>query len=149
MESIPGLGGPADRPAGSPTRLWARSRRRHHLRRGRLRRELATIEASLTAQTPRLAALYETFNQLHDGYPSVDPPDGAEPPRTPLWRRPRFAGAATLAVLALVVALCATLSVELRPTAPSCLTSTSALTGTTATAAQVRALECGGYPASK
>jgi hypothetical protein len=148
MESIPGLGGPADRPAGTPTRLWARSRRRHHLRRGRLRRELAAMEASLTAQTPQLAALYETFNQLHDGYPSAVPPDGAEPPRKPLWRRPRFAGAATLAVLALVVALCAALSVELRPTAPPCLTSASAQAGTTATAAQVRALECGGYPAT-
>jgi hypothetical protein len=106
------------------------------------------MEASLTAQTPRLAALYETFNQLHDGYTSAGPPNGAEPPRTPLWRRPRFAGAATLVVLALVVALCATLSVELRPPAPSCLTSGSAPAAvSTTTAAQMRALECGGYPA--
>jgi hypothetical protein len=108
------------------------------------------MEASLTTQTPGLAALYETFNQLHDGYPSADPPDGHEPPRTPLWRRPRFAGAATLAVLALVVALCATLSVELRPPAPSCLTALSVpAAAVTSTAAQVRALQCGGYPASK
>jgi hypothetical protein len=107
------------------------------------------MEASLTAQTPRLAALYDTFNQLHGGPPAADPPEGAEPPRVPLWRRPRFAGAATLAVLALVVALCATLSIELRPPAPSCLTGTSAPATTTAAAAQVHALECGGYPASK
>ncbi len=55
-----------------------------------------------------------------------------------------------LAVLALVVALCATLSVVLRPPSPSCLTSASAqAAASTVSAAQVRALDCGGYPASK
>jgi hypothetical protein len=100
------------------------------------------MEAALTAQTPALARLYETFSLLHDdGAPLAEPPDGAEPLRPPLWRRPRFAGVATLTVLALVVALCATLSIELRPASPSCLSSVAA--------AQVRALDCSGYPASK
>jgi hypothetical protein len=107
------------------------------------------MEAALTAQTPGLAALYETFSLLHgDGPLSADPPDGAEPLPAPFWRRPRFAGVATLAVLALVVALCATLSVELRPPSPSCLDSASA-PATTVAAAQVRAMDCGEYPASK
>jgi hypothetical protein len=108
------------------------------------------MEAALTAQTPGLAALYETFSLLHgDGPSSADPPDGAEPLPAPFWRRPRFAGVATLAVLALVVALCATLSVELRPPSPSCLDSASAPAATTVAAAQVRAMDCGEYPASK
>jgi hypothetical protein len=115
-----------------------------------VRRDLAAMEAALTAQTPGLAALYETFGLLHDDeQPSADPPAGGEPLPLPFWRRPRFAGVATLAVLALVVALCATLSVELRPNAPSCLTGGSAPTGTTVAAAQVRAMDCGGYPTSK
>ena len=109
------------------------------------------MEAALTAQTPALARLYETFSLLHDdGQTSVDPPDGAEPLPLPLWRRPRFAGVATLAVLALVVALCATLSVVLRPPSPSCLASGSAsAAANSAAAAQVRAIDCGGYPTSK
>lgn len=107
------------------------------------------MEAALTAETPALARLYETFSLLHeDGRLSAEPPDGAEPLPLPLWRRPRFAGAATLAVLALVMALCATLSVALRPPTPSCLTSASApAAATTVAAAQVRAMDCGGYPA--
>ena len=109
------------------------------------------MEAALTAQTPGLAALYETFSLLQaDGQPSADPPDGAEPLPVPFWRRPRFAGAATLAVLAVVVALCATLSVVLRPPTPPCLSaperSASAVTLATA---QVRAMDCGEYPANK
>jgi hypothetical protein len=109
------------------------------------------MEAALTAQTPALARLYETFSLLHeDGMPSAGPPQGAEPLPLPLWRRPRFAGAATLAVLALVVALCATLSVVLRPPSPSCLNSVSASAGASSVAAaQVRAIDCAGYPASK
>ena len=80
----------------------------------------------------------------------ADPPDGAEPLPAPFWRRPRFAGAATLALLAVIMAVCATLSVELRPAAPSCLTGASApATATTAAAAQVRAMDCGEYPANK
>ncbi len=108
------------------------------------------MEAALTAQTPGLASLYETFSLLHgDGRPSADPPDGAEPLPVPFWRRPRFARAATLAVLAAVVALCATLSIELRPSAPPCLASASAsATATTPAAAQVRAMDCGEYPAN-
>ena len=78
------------------------------------------------------------------------PPEGAEPLRVPFWRRPRFVGVATLAVLALVVALCATLSVELRPPTPSCLASASAPAAANAVAAaQVRAMDCGEYPANK
>jgi hypothetical protein len=108
------------------------------------------MEAALTAQTPGLASLYETFSLLHeDGRPPTDPPDGAEPLPVPFWRRPRFAGAATLAVLAVIVALCATLSVELRPPTPPCLTAGSAPAATTAAAAQVRAMDCGEYPANK
>jgi hypothetical protein len=107
-----------------------------------VRRDLAAMEAALTAQTPALARLYETFSLLHDdGMPAAEPPAGAEPLPPPFWRRPRFAGVATLAVLALVVALCATLSIELRPANPSCLSSVAA--------AQVRAMDCAGYPASK
>jgi hypothetical protein len=152
MESTPGLGGSADRSPGSPTRPRARSRRRNRrLRGGRLRRELAATEAALTAQSPGLAALYETFSLLHgDQQPTADPPAGAEPLPRPFWRRPRFAGAATLAVLAVIVALCATLSVELRPSSPGCLAAGSApAAATTVAAAQVRAMDCGGYPASK
>ena len=109
------------------------------------------MEAALTAQTPALARLYETFSLLHDdGTPSGGPPQGAEPLPLPLWRRPKFAGAATLAVLALVVALCATLSVVLRPSSPSCVNSASASAAASGvTAAQLRAIDCGGYPASK
>ena len=109
------------------------------------------MEAALTAQTPALARLYETFSLLHDeGQPSGEPPAGAEPLPLRFWRRPRFAGVATLAVLALVVALCATLSVVLRPPSQSCLTSASApAAASTVSAAQVRALDCGGYPLSK
>jgi ribose/xylose/arabinose/galactoside ABC-type transport system permease subunit len=108
------------------------------------------MEAALTAQTPALAALYATFSLLHDEQPSADPPAGAEPPALPLWRRPRFAGVATLAVLALIVALCATLSVELRPSGPSCLAAGAApAAATTAAAAQVRALDCGEYSPNK
>jgi hypothetical protein len=109
------------------------------------------VGAALTAQTPGLAALYETFSLLQDdGPPSLDPPDGAEPLPMPFWQRPRFAGAATLAVLAIVVALCTALSIELRPHAPSCLANASApAAATTVAAAQVRAMDCGEYPASK
>jgi hypothetical protein len=112
------------------------------------------IEAALTAQTPGLASLYETFSLLHgdgdgDGQPPAGPPDGAEPLPAPFWRRPRFAGAATLALLAVVVALCATLSVELRPPSPPCLAAGSAPAATTVAAAQVRAMDCGEYPANK
>jgi hypothetical protein len=108
------------------------------------------MEAALTAQTPALAALYETFSLLYDEQPSADPPEGAEPLPLPLWRRPRFAGAATLALLAVIVALCATLSVELRPPAPSCLAAGSApAAATTVAAAQVRAMDCGEYPPNK
>jgi hypothetical protein len=152
MESTPGLGDWADRSPGSLIGQRARSRRRRRrLRGGRLRRKLAAMEAALTAQTPGLAALYETFSLLHDdGPPSADPPDGAEPLPPRFWRRPRFAGAATLAVLAIVVALCATLSVELRPHAPSCLPAGSAAAAATSVAAaQVRAMDCGEYPANK
>jgi hypothetical protein len=110
------------------------------------------MEAALTAQTPELASLYETFSLLHgDGQPPADPPDGAEPLPVPFWRRPRFAGVATLAVVAAVIALCATLSVELRPPAPPCLASASATataTATTAAPAQARAMDCGEYPAN-
>ena len=109
------------------------------------------MEAALTAQTPGLAALYETFSLLHDEQPSADPPDGAEPLPAPFWRGPRFGGVATLAVLAVVVALCATLSVELRPPSPPCPAAGSAPTAapTTVAAAQVRAMDCGEYPANK
>jgi hypothetical protein len=102
------------------------------------------MDAALTAQMPGLASLYETFTLLHgDGRRWADPPVGAEPPPVPLWRRRRFTGAAALALLAVVVALCAALSVELRPSAPSCQTAVSRV------AAQARALDCGGYPASR
>jgi hypothetical protein len=110
------------------------------------------MEAALTAQTPGLVSLYETFNELHgDERPLADPPEGAEPPRRRFWHRPRFAGFATLAVLAAVVALCATLSVELRPPTPSCLAGAPAAQGaaSAAAAAQVRALDCDAYPTSK
>jgi hypothetical protein len=109
------------------------------------------MDAALTAQTPGLASQYETFSLLHgDGRPSADPPDGAEPLPVPFWRRPRFAGAATLALLAVIVAVCATLSVELRPAAPSCMASASApATASPVAAAQVRAMDCGEYPANK
>jgi hypothetical protein len=109
------------------------------------------MEAALTAQTPGLASLYDTFNELHgDGRPLAGPPEGAEPPRLPFWRRPKFAGFATLGVLAVIVALCATLSVELRPSTPSCLGAASApAAASTVAAAQVRALDCGEYPANK
>jgi hypothetical protein len=108
------------------------------------------MEAALTAQTPGLASLYETFSLLHgDGQPPADPPDGAEPLPVPFWRRPRFAGVATLAVVAAVIALCAALSVELRPPAQPCLASAStSATATTAAAAQARATDCGEYPAN-
>ena len=87
---------------------------------------------------------------MRTAQPSADPPDGAEPLPVPFWRRPRFGGVATLAVLAVVVALCATLSVELRPPAPSCLAAASApAAATTVAAAQVRAMDCGEYPANK
>src|SRR5580693_4025448 len=109
MDSTPGLGDWAGR--SSSSLAWQRGRRRRRRRRlraGRVRRELVAMEAALTAQTPGLAALYETFGLLHDDeQPSADPPAGGEPLPLPFWRRPRFAGVATLAVLALVVALCA------------------------------------------
>jgi len=107
------------------------------------------MEAALTAQTPALASLYQTFSELHwDGRPPAAAPHGAEPPRLRFWHRPRFAGVATLAVLALVVALCATLSVELHPSAPSCLGAASApAAANSMAAAQVRAMDCGEYPA--
>jgi hypothetical protein len=115
-----------------------------------VRRELVAMEAALSAQTPGLVALYETFGLLHDDErPSSGSPVGAEPLPLPFWRRPRFAGVATLAVLALVVALCATLSVELRPNAPSCLAGGSSPTAATVAAAQMRAMDCGEYPTSK
>jgi hypothetical protein len=128
-----------------------RQRRKRRLRASRLRRELVAMEAALTAQTPGLAALYETFNELHGDLQSMArPPVGAEPPRMKFWRRPKFAGIATLAVLAVVVALCATLSVELRPPSPSCLGGgTAPAVANTVAAAQVRAMNCGEYPASK
>ena len=108
------------------------------------------MEAALTAQSPGLAALYETFSLLHGDQQPAEPPAGAEPLPLPFWRRPRFAGAATLAVLAVIVALCATLSVELRPSGPSCLAAGAApAAATTAAAAQVRALDCGEYSPNK
>jgi hypothetical protein len=113
------------------------------------------MEAALTAQTPGLAALYETFSLLHDEQPSAagppdGPPDGAEPLPLPFWRRPKFGGVATLAVLAVVVALCATLSIELRPPSPPCPAAGFAPAAATgAAAAQVRAMDCGEYPANK
>jgi hypothetical protein len=116
-----------------------------------VRRELVAMEAALSAQTPGLVALYETFGLLHDDErPSSGSPVGAEPLPLPFWRRPRFAGAATLAVLAVIVALCATLSVELHPSSPGCLAAGSVpAAAATVAAAQVRAMDCGGYPPSK
>jgi hypothetical protein len=113
------------------------------------------MEAALTAQSPGLAALYETFSLLHGDQQPAEPPAGAEPLPLPFWRRPRFARAATLAVLAVIVALCATLSVELRPSSPGCPAAGSApaaattVSATTAAAAQVRAMDCGRYPPNK
>jgi ferric-dicitrate binding protein FerR (iron transport regulator) len=142
MGSARGLSGRAGR--GRRRRLPRR------LRGGRLRRELTALEADLTAQTPALAALYETFGQLtQSDYPAAEAPVGAEPLPPPLWRRPRFAGAATLAVLAAVVALCAVLSLQLRPSATNCLGAASGPAAATTVAAQVRAMECAEYPASK
>jgi hypothetical protein len=161
MDSTPGPGGRADRapgwsarPAWRRLRIRSRRRRPRRLRGGRLRRELAALEVELAAQTPQLVSLYETFGQLlGEERPPAAPPLGAEPLPVPLWRRPRFAGTATLLVLALVVALCATLSVGLHPTAPSCpaASSSSSAPGaaTAVAAAQVRAMDCGEYPASK
>src|ERR1700722_12258755 len=96
MESTPGLGGSADRSPGSPPAPRARP--------GRPPRR------PQVGPPPRGRAR-----------PPGPPPAGAEPLPLPFWRRPRFAGAATLAVLAVIVALCATLSVELRPSSPGCL----------------------------
>jgi ferric-dicitrate binding protein FerR (iron transport regulator) len=142
MGSARGLSGRAGR--GRPRRLPRR------LRGGRLRRELTALEADLTAHTPALAALYQTFGQLTEGdYPAAGAPAGAEPLPPPLWRRPRFAGAATLAVLAAMVALCAVLSLQLRPAANCLAAASGPAAATTVAAAQVRAMDCAEYPASK
>ena len=121
------------------------------MRGGRLQRELAALEADLTAQTPALAALYETFSQLSESeYPAARTPDGAEPLPPPLWSRPRFAGAVTVAALAAVVALCAALSLVFGPPGRSCLTAGFAPAAASAmAAAQLRAMDCGEYPANK
>jgi hypothetical protein len=126
--------------------LRAGLRRRRRLRGAQLRRELAALEAALTAQTPALASLYKSFNQLTgDGHP----PQGAEPLSAAVWRRPRFAGFATLAALAVIVALCVTLSAQLPPAAGRCLTSSAPaavasapVASAPAAAAPVRALAC-------
>jgi hypothetical protein len=142
-------GGLSRRPGLPPG--WVGWRGHRCLRGGRLRRELAAMEAALTAQTPGLASLYETFNRLNRGErPLAGPPGGAEPLPVPVWRRPRFAGIATLAALALLVALCVTLSAQFRPAVQSCLAAAAAPAAAAAAAsAPVRALACREYPVGK
>ena len=101
------------------------------------RRRLAAIDRALAAETPRLASMFAMFNEL------AEEPVGAErlPPRA--WPRPRPTQVAFLAALAAIVALCVMLSTQLHSVIRPCLTTASAPSGTSPSAAAGRV---GGTP---
>lgn len=109
------------------------------------RRRLAAIERELTANAPALSSKFAVFNHLTDG----ERPVGAE--QVSSHGRPRLRIlylAALLGALAALVALCVTLTTQLRPTARPCQVSAA---GTVATAAGsthtlVRGVPCPAYP---
>lgn len=116
------------------------------------RRRLAAIERGLEGDSAALSAKFAVFNQLTDG----EGPVGAE--RVPsAWPQVRPLHVATLLVLAAIVALCVTLSVQLRPEARACrLASAAAATAATAATgpsstpyAQVHDQACPAYPAAR
>lgn len=97
---------------------WSSHVRRASLRwpwgRMRGRRRLAAIERDLTADEPVLAAKFAVFGQLGDG----EPPAGAERVPPPAWSR--SVRLAVLFILAAIVALCVTLSIQLNSVTRPC-----------------------------
>ena len=83
---------------------------------GRDRRQLTALDRSLAAEAPALASMYAMFNRLTKG----EGPGGWERLTTGTPRRrsrPNPAQLAMLMALAAIVALCVTLSTQLRPPA--------------------------------
>ncbi len=108
----------------------------------RYRRRLAAIERDLTANAPALSSKFAVFNHLTKG----EQPVGAEPVSS--HGRPRLRIlylAALLGALAATVALCVTLTTQLRPTARPCqVAAVAASAGSTQTL--VRGTACPAYP---
>lgn len=113
------------------------------------RRRLAAIERALTADAPALSAKFAVFNQLTDG----ERPTGAERVPAPSLPRLRAVQLATLLVLAAIIAVCVTLSTQLRPAGSSCQASAAAAAAATAAGTSapvpVHAVGCHAYPATK
>jgi hypothetical protein len=111
----------------------------------RYRRRLAAIERDLTANAPALSSKFAVFNHLTKG----ERPVGAEPVSSDGRPRLRILYlAALLGALAAMVALCVTLTTQVRPTARPCQVAgagaVAAAAGSTQT--QVRGVACPAYP---
>ena len=133
-----------------PASLLRGGRRRRHrgtdlfgatpLTRQRGRRRLAAMESALARDNPRLASMFDVFNQLNSG----EQPHSPE--RLPAQARPRLGAApvAVLVTLAAVVALCFALSTQIGPATRQCTSSGTAagatVTGTAAPAASLTAV---------
>jgi hypothetical protein len=127
-------------PAGRTTVLTARARERE-------RRGLASLDQVLTADAPRLASMYEVFNQLV----SADGPVTGERLPAPARRRSRRLHLALLLGLALLAGLCLTLSTQLHPSGQCVPLAASGSTVTSASTAyaQEHSTGCPAYPSQQ
>ena len=119
---------------------WRRGLTRLIRRRRSLRRELWVMEATLAADAPKLASMFEVFNKLtrHERPVGIEPLASSAPLlRAPLMtlgsggaasppRPRRVAAIMTLLTLAVVAATCLAITVGGRPPARSCLVATPA-----------------------
>lgn len=113
-------------------------RRERWLRRRRSQRTLSAIEGILAAESPALASMFDTFNQLAEG----ERPASTEGLAPTAWPRPYRVHIAVLLALAAIATLCLSLSVRIHPSTRDCLVTTAA--GTTAYS-PVRVLSCPAY----
>jgi hypothetical protein len=109
------------------------------------RRRLAAIERDLTASAPALSSKFAVFNHLTDG----ELPVGAEQVSSHGWPRLRvFYIVALFGALAAMVALGATLTTQIRPTARTCQVAAAGAVAAAAGSARtpVRGVPCPAYP---
>jgi Protein of unknown function (DUF3040) len=109
------------------------------------RRRLAAIERDLTANAPALTSKFAVFNHLTKG----ERPVGVEQVSLPARSRVRILyAAALLGALAAMVAMCVTLTTQLRPAARPCqVTAAGAVAAAAGSAhAPVRGAPCPAYP---
>ena len=109
------------------------------------RRRLAAIERDLTTNAPALSSKFAVFNHLTRG----ERPVGVEQVSLPARPRLRIVYlAALLGALAAMVALCVTLTTQLRPTARTCQVAAAGTVAAAAGSARalVRGAPCPAYP---